>query len=271
VIVGRTGETKNIGSLGRRRNRIWLLRASGSCASRRYPLRANGRARAAARGTGPASADCSWRQPSNRCACRRQARPRSESCVGVVRAGRYSNRNERGSLARRRVVGKSRRQSGTRRRTGYLRASAIIRSPRVGLSPGRARLARRTGRRRHEVGRSIASVPRRSAGSPSRRGSFGRRGLARAHFGFGCQSVCSRRTAASLTVAPFRASATEYGDGAASRVGRKAWLSRTWSSAIRSFERPSNNGLEPSRSLSCAIMSLQRAAQTARWAALPQA
>jgi hypothetical protein len=146
---------------------------------------------------------------------------------------------------------------------GYSCVSAIIRSPRVGSSPGRARLARCAGPRRHQVGQSIASVSRRLAGSPSRRGSFGRRGWAKAHFGSGCHAVGSRRTAACLTC--HRVGRRQRGTATRRFAGHSnvPALARVFADD-RSFERPSNNGLEPSRPLSCAIMSPWRAAQTAR-------
>ena len=242
-----------------RRKGIGLLRASGSCASRRHPLRANGHSRAAARGTCSAAADWARRQPSNRCAGRRQGPVPNlasgwfdpvgiqlETNVALWHGGAWSARESR--------------PSGTRRRTGLFtrRRHHSFAPCRLIARPGSSRAAYRAS--------SASGWARRS------------RAAWRIHCVVVVLADVSLARARSASGVPrwvrgkrrrvSRATASGVGNGARRRrlAGRAQVLAL--SKVVvgdRLFERPSNNGLEPSRPLSCAIMSLRRAAQTARW------
>jgi hypothetical protein len=138
------------------------------------------------------------RQPSNRGpAPSARRRPEILHRGHPITAGLKSKRRWLSQMGR--VVSKARDDRAASTGRALHAPAPSFRSIRVGASTGRARLARRAGCRRRQVGPSIVSVPRRSAGSPSRRGAFGRRGPARAHVGSGCHSVDSRRTATCLT------------------------------------------------------------------------
>ena len=218
---------------------VGLLRASGSCASCRRPFRANSHSRTGARGKAPAPADCSRRQPSNRCGAP-SMRPRPESGIRVLRVTVGIRVEGHGSLARRRVAGTGRDGRAHVGVPGYSWAGAIIRSRCLGSSsrPGsfRAVVPNVVGFRSR---RSIASPSRRSAGSSSRRGSFGRRGLAKAHVGSGRHSVGSRGTAGCPMCHRFglrqRGTATRRLAG-----GSKVLALSNVSADDRSLERPSN-------------------------------
>ena len=171
TLDGRTKPRTRI-NFGRRTNRIGLLRASGSFASRRGLNRANGHSRAAAR-------------------CRVSRRVAVSPRARAVGEARFRNRTSglsdrvgvrfarRGTPARRRVSGVWVATVGHGRSRGLFTAGALTRSSvRVTRSLGSSRAP--CWGHQHRSRQSVASPSRRLAGHPKCRGLFAqsRRGMA---------------------------------------------------------------------------------------------
>ena len=225
------------GSLGRRTDRIWLRRASGSCASRRGPIRANGLPRAAAHCCMVFGRRCQL-------GARAVGAAKSLSGLGVVRSGRRPARASwfSRSAARQRRVS---RRSGTVDVPGLSTACAIIRAS--------VSVTRVVGLVSNGVLRSPASVAAVGSVAIAPLDGYFETPWPR-------RAVVSRRTHADIRVTrSVRRERPErfpcHGSGFATvgvttrRLAGRSKV-RALSNVVvgdRSFERPSNTQMEPSR------------------------